>query len=412
MKKTFPLGLKIYLALVIVGGIIALYLSFPYWPVASPINYLIFALIIYLAYILSVQLPKFKVYLSVASHLNFAALFLFGPFAIWIPALTGALPDSLPFKKPYVYLFNGAQLALSYGLATIAYFAAGGTALSLSFVLPVKIILPAFLAGLVYSLVNVSLTAGVVSFDEGNFPKLFREFLRWEFPNILIAIPFGLFLAYLFLQLGFWGLLILFLPLLASRYIFQSYIRIEEIFSGTLSALMAIVDRKFGERERNERVYHYAKEVSKYLGLSEEEADLIGYASYLRHIGLLGLGRNSLQGLMADPFKADGSMISEALLAGSRVLESTERLRKASPYIRYHHERWDGSGPWRLKGENIPLGARIVAAAEFVSEVEDSGGSKEAALKGMEVREGKDFDPKVVEALKKALREDEKQRVQ
>lgn len=387
------------MALVITAGLAALYFTLPHWHPAFAWNYLIFALISYLTNILVVRLPKLNVFLSVASHVNFAALFLFGPFALWIPALTGALPDSLPLKKPYVYLFNGAQLALSYSLAALSYYGTGGVALSLSFAPPSNTIFPALLAGLVFSLVNTSLNAGVVSFDEGNFLKIFKGLLRWEFPNMLIAVPFALFLAYIFTQLGYLGLAILFLPLLASRYIFQAYIRIQETYTDTIRALMTTVDKKFGQPGRNQKVYQYALQVSQSLGLSPEEAEILGYASYLRHIGLIGIENSMLEFTLSQPIWSSSPIVVNALLAGSQVLERTETLKKAAPFIRLHHEKWDGTGPWGLKEEQIPLGARIISACEFLEELEYRGSKREEILKHLRERSGKHYDPRVVQAL-------------
>ncbi|MCR4428134.1 MAG: hypothetical protein NUV68_02150 [Caldiserica bacterium] len=399
MKKEFPKGLKVYLALVITGGLVVLFLTFPYFRLVFAWDYLIFAIISYLAYILLVKLPKLNVYLSVASHVNFAALFLFGPFSVWIPAITGALPESLPLKKPYVYLFNGAQLAISYGAAALIYYRTGGSALSISFAVPLKTILPAILSGMVYSVVNVGLTAGAISFDQGSLKKVFWNILKWEFPNMLIAVPFALFLAYIFTQLGYLGLAILFLPLLASRYIFQAYVGIQETYTETIRALMATVDKKFGQQGRNQKVYEYALQVSQALGLPPEEAETLGYASYLRHIGLVGIEDSLLELTLSRPIWSSSPIVVNALLAGSQILERTETLKKAAPFIRLHHERWDGTGPWGLKGDQIPLGARIISACEFLEELEFQGESREGILKSLREKGGKHFDPRVIESL-------------
>lgn len=399
MKPNFPLGQKIFLALVISGGIISLYFTFPFWKESLAWNFLIFAVISFLTNILFVKLPKLNVYLSVASHVNFAALFLFGPFAVWIPAITGALPESLSLKKTYVYLFNGAQLGISYGLAALTYFGIGGTPLAISFSVPLKTILPAILSGLVYSLSNVALNAGVISFDEGKFLKVFLDLLRWEFPNMLIAVPFALFLAYIFTQLGYLGLAILFLPLLASRYIFQAYVGIQETYTETIRALMATVDKKFGQPGRNQKVYEYALQVSQVLGLSPEEAETLGYASYLRHIGLVGIEDSLLEITLSRPIWSSSPIVVNALLAGSQILERTETLKKAAPFIRLHHERWDGTGPWGLKGDQIPLGARIISACEFLEELEFQGEPREEILKSLREKSGRYYDPRVTESL-------------
>ncbi|MCX6695126.1 MAG: diguanylate cyclase [Candidatus Altiarchaeota archaeon] len=83
-------------------------------------------------------------------------------------------------------------------------------------------------------------------------------------------------------------------------------------------------------------------------------------------------------------------------------------LERIKPLIRGHHERWDGQGyPNNVKGEEIPLGARIIAVADTFDAMTGNGGdrdyaermSREDALKGIDRNSGTQFDPKVVDAL-------------
>ncbi len=359
-------------------------------------------LVSYIAYVLTVKLPNLNVYLSVSSHLNFAALFLLGPFAAFIPALAGALPYGFPLKRWYVYLFNGAQLAISYGLAAFVLSWAGGAPFLVEAPAAGVILLPVLAAGIAYFLLNVSLTAGVIALDQREkFLKTFLQISRWEAPNLLITIPFALFMAYLFVNLSYWGLLILILPLFASRYIFQAYVEIKNTYTDTVRSLMTTVDKKFGQAGRSQKVSEYTTRAALRLGFKEEDAQILGYAAYLRHIGLLSIPNSTIEkGLGAALSFRELRVIDDALRAGSKVVEKVEFLRQAAPYIRYHHEKWDGSGPEGLKGEGIPLGARIIAASEYLEAQEARNQvNRGEALIMLRSRSGQDFDPRVVEAL-------------
>jgi len=87
---------------------------------------------------------------------------------------------------------------------------------------------------------------------------------------------------------------------------------------------------------------------------------------------------------------------------GANLLEPFTFLREASILIAHHHERWDGSGyPYGLRGEFIPLGARILAIADAFESipVPDRTSSTRIALRILRVASGTQFDPSVVETL-------------
>ena len=394
------LRLRIYLMAVIGLGVAALVLVIPFFELSRLWDYLAFFLISYVAYILTVNLPNLNASLSVASHVNLAALLLFGPFAIAIPGCAGTLPDRLPFRKLYTHLFNGAQLAVSYGVAALVYYTVGGHAFAIASPNLGAAIGPAALAGLALFLINSALLAGAIALDERvSFFRVFSQGARWEFRNLLITIPFALFIAYIYVGLGYWGLLILLLPFFASRFIFQTYIEIKKTYTETVKALMNTVDRKFGQPGRSQRIFEYATSVAHRLGLSDEEAEVIGYAAYLRHIGFLGLENRQLHRTVERPSLRDRAVIQDGLLAGAKVVETMDFLRRAAPYIRLHHESWDGTD--RILPEKpIPLGARIIAACEFMEEQEYRlNGNRQAALVQVQARSGGDLDPQVVRML-------------
>lgn len=407
MTRGFSGGFKLFLGLTCTGGLIVLFFSTLQFKPNFLWPSLVFFLVSYIADVLTVKLPNLNVYLSVASHLNFAALFLFGPFAAFIPALAGALPYGLPLKRWYVYFFNGAQLAISYGAAALVFSWAGGLPFWEEAPQVGSVLLPILAAGAAYFLLNVSLMAGVIAIDQKeNFAKVFLQLTRWEAPNLLITLPFALFMAYLFVNLSYWGLLILILPLFASRYIFQAYVEIKNTYTDTVRSLMATVDKKFGQTGGSQKVSEYATQTALRLGFREEDAQILGYAAYLRHIGLLSIPKDTIEKGLSQLSFRELRVIDDALRAGSKVVEKMEFLRKAAPYIRYHHEKWDGSGPEGLKGEEIPLGARIIAVSEYLEAQEAfNRGGLEEALNRLRTKSGRDFDPAVVDTLNACLKE-------
>ena len=95
--------------------------------------------------------------------------------------------------------------------------------------------------------------------------------------------------------------------------------------------------------------------------------------------------------------------------AGAAMLENMEAFTDFLPYIRFHHEQWDGKGyPKRLKGVNIPLGARIIAVANyydrFINPCEQNWSkTKKEAVKELNNIAGTVLDPEVVRAFINAL---------
>ncbi|HEX6576057.1 MAG TPA: HD domain-containing phosphohydrolase, partial [Gemmatimonadaceae bacterium] len=143
------------------------------------------------------------------------------------------------------------------------------------------------------------------------------------------------------------------------------------------------------------------------VGLSGDEARMIGRAARLHDIGKIGVpsctqvsGNNlSAQQIAA---QRDHTLVGARLLGGFK----STLLRVASAIAHHHHERWDGSGyPDGLEGKEIPLPARIVAVADvFDALIHDrpyrKAWSPSAAVELILTGSGTHFDPAVVEAFK------------
>ncbi|MGC4096367.1 MAG: HD domain-containing phosphohydrolase [Nitrospira sp.] len=144
-------------------------------------------------------------------------------------------------------------------------------------------------------------------------------------------------------------------------------------------------------------------------GLDDELLHQLKLAALLHDIGLLMLPPHLQTGQEARDPDAYVTIQNHPRL-GTALLEPFSFLREATVMIAHHHERWDGSGyPYGLRGEFIPLGARILAVADAfqaiqVPEVREQSLRDHVALRILRVASGTQFDPFVVDVLTNLMR--------
>jgi putative two-component system response regulator len=166
-------------------------------------------------------------------------------------------------------------------------------------------------------------------------------------------------------------------------------------------------DDQTGEHTR--RVGHMAALLARELGLSEDEAELIRQAAPLHDLGKIGIPDAVLMkpGKLTPEELAvmrSHTEIGALLLSGSQF----PLLRLAEEIARTHHEWWNGNGYRGLAGEAIPLASRIVAVADTFDAITHdrpyrAAASIRAALDELRREAGRQFDPRVVEAMARAL---------
>lgn len=140
------------------------------------------------------------------------------------------------------------------------------------------------------------------------------------------------------------------------------------------------------------------------MGLPEEEIDRIRIAALLHDLGKIAIPEEILDkpSTLTD---AEWQAVGEHPRIGQVILEQASNLREAIPVVLHHHERYNGGGyPHGLRGNEIPLGARIVAVADayhaMVHERPYKGAfTHEEALAELRLHGGTQFDPNVVEVF-------------
>ena len=157
--------------------------------------------------------------------------------------------------------------------------------------------------------------------------------------------------------------------------------------------------------EHTRRVGRVADRIALALGLSPEQADVIGRAAMLHDIGKIGIPDNIL--LKPEPLTpSEFDTIKQHTIIGRDILSGSPAplLQTAERIAFTHHERWDGRGYHGLTGDAIPLEGRIVAVADtFDALVNDrpyrSARSVDAAMEEIRSERGAQFDPDVLDAF-------------
>ncbi|HWA56442.1 MAG TPA: HD domain-containing phosphohydrolase [Gemmatimonadales bacterium] len=186
--------------------------------------------------------------------------------------------------------------------------------------------------------------------------------------------------------------------------------KLERLSVATLEALVNALEAKDPYlRGHSTRVADLAALIAGELGLGDEQVEQVRMAGRLHDIGKIGIREEILN--KEGPLTADEyEQVKQHVTVGSQILAPLAHLGDIIGYVRSHHERWDGQGyPDGLKSETIPLGARILAAAEIYDALTTSRPYQEKMPPEFAVERMRDLassvlDPEVYRALETAVR--------
>lgn len=400
---------------------------------------------------------------SMSSIIAIASILTFGPwagvFTYAASGLTTAITTTLRDEKT---IRGKASLlkrtAFNVGMWVIAGFC-GGQIFMLMGGIPGNIEnltnIPALVATTIVEwLVNAILLIGVISIQTGRpAMEIWRRDISWQAPvSVIGGILGGGILALSYGKLQIFGILIVLMPILATSYAFRAYKNnmqgyvdgLETVNLDLKNALSALeksnadlMDANNSIRRLNAELFHslakvfdmrdpfvggHAAQVSVYavaiateMGLPSERIELIRQAAYLHDIGKLSIP----EAILHKPGKLTAieyEFIKKHTDIGADLLASTEGLKHLAPFVRHHHERWDGQGyPMGLAGEDIPLEARILNVCDSVESMASDrpyhrSMSTNAIVAEVKHCSGTQFDPVVAETfVKLALEESQEQ---
>lgn len=178
--------------------------------------------------------------------------------------------------------------------------------------------------------------------------------------------------------------------------------QIESHYAATVKSLLSTIDARDQYcRGHSERVSRFSAFLAEKVGLPPEKILALEQAALIHDIGNIGIDEDVLRKpgtLTRDEF----SEIRKHPAIGLQIIASVEFLQEMSPVVLHHHERFDGSGfPDRLKGDQIPLSARIVAVADAVDAMMTDRPyrkalSLDAVREELSMQAGRQFDPDII----------------
>jgi putative nucleotidyltransferase with HDIG domain len=185
----------------------------------------------------------------------------------------------------------------------------------------------------------------------------------------------------------------------------KTLIDLERSYDITLEALGDALDKKDAETEgHSKRVTAFTIAIAREMGISKDQIAVIARGAFLHDIGKMAVPDAILRKpgkLTAEEFR----IMQEHCYHGYEILKKIPFLIEAAEIVYAHQERYDGSGyPRGLKGDQIPLGARMFSIADTLDAITSDrpyrpAQSLEVARKEIEVWKGRQFDPDVVDVF-------------
>ncbi|MCM8795263.1 MAG: CHASE2 domain-containing protein [Candidatus Omnitrophica bacterium] len=183
----------------------------------------------------------------------------------------------------------------------------------------------------------------------------------------------------------------------------KEYTKSKEAFFQIITSLVnALEARDPYTQGHSQRVCNYALKIAQRLGWSEEEKEKLRKAALLHDLGKIGIPDSILhkKGTLTEE---EFDFIKKHEVIAVKIIEPLKEMNEISPWILYHHERWDGKGyPYGLAGEAIPLGAQIISLADVFDALITGRDYKKAfspqeAIEEIIRNKGTQFNPQLVD---------------
>src|SRR5207302_9851792 len=318
--------------------------------------------------------------------------------------------------KPVQVLFNVASMATAVAASSYVY--------HFGFeVFQCNLALMLVATASTFFLMNTVPVACAISLTEYKpVRKIWSECYFWSFPYYLVGAAIAGLVSFVSRSAGWLASLVVLPVIYLIHRSYQLYLaRLEgekkyaedmaSLHVRTIEALALAIEAKDQTTHAHLcRVQLYALEIGKELGLSEDEIQALRAAAVLHDIGKLAVPEH----IISKPGRLSPEEFAKMKIhpvVGAEILERVQFPYPVVPIVRSHHEKWDGTGyPYGLRGEQIPIGARIVAAVDCLDALASDRQYRRAlpldeAMQRVRADSGSSFDPRVIDVLQRRYRE-------
>jgi putative nucleotidyltransferase with HDIG domain len=424
MSWVRSIGARAFIAGLALAGAVCLALAFSHWQSSDPLKFACYLIAALLASSLKVSLPGIEGTLSV----NFLFTLL-GILELSLPeTLIIGLASTLaqfywrPARRVKLVqlVFNLSQVTVSSAVAYGAY------KLVMIYVIHAPGPLALLVAAVTHFGCNTAAMSTIIGLTEDKpVAKVWTASYLWSFPYYMVGAAAAGLVNFLNRHIGWQSSLLVLPPIYLMYRSYRLYLgkletekrhaeQVSSLHLRTIEALALAIEAKDETTGAHlQRVRVYAMELAKELGLSEDETEALRAASVLHDIGKLAVPEH----IISKPGKLTPEEFEKMKIhpiVGAEILEQVDFPYPVVPIVRAHHEKWDGSGyPNGLAGEQIPIGARILAAVDCLDALASDRQYRKAfplheAMAKVVADSGKSFDPQVVAILQRRYIELEK----
>jgi len=305
-----------------------------------------------------------KVKLVVDTSFVFAAVLLFPPPWSFVAVGAGIMLAHLLFRRTLV------DMAVNTGIAVIKTFAAQWIYLLLGGTIPPRfdgwtVLMPLATAGVSMLLTERLLVAGAVALHLKADPvQIFVQSLVGEWKEDTALLLLGVLTA-LVVEVQPWALALTLVPIALVYYSLRNGLRVKALTRDVVESMADFIDQRDPYTAgHSRRVAQLAEQLALEMGLPWDEVQTIRAAARVHDLGKIGIDSYILQ--KPNPLTdTEWAIVHQHPVIGAELVSRFPEFARGAEYIRYHHERWDGRGyPYGLRGEEIPLGAQIIAVAD------------------------------------------------
>jgi putative nucleotidyltransferase with HDIG domain len=415
MPAPRQVGARVYITTMGVAASACLFLSMLHWQSTNPTKFVCYLAAALLASSMKVSLPGIEGTMSMNFLLTLLCILELGlPETL----LIGLMKTLAQFYWRPARKLKLVQLLFNLSQVTVCNAAAYGAYKLFSvrvFHGPVPLALLA--AAITHFACNTAAMSIIIGLTEDKpVEKVWTDTYRWTFPYYMVGAAIAGFMSFLNTHVGWQASLLVLAPvylLYRSYCLYLGKLEAEKLHAEKVSNLhlrtiealaLAIEAKDQTTGEHLQRVRIYAVELARELQLTEDETEALQAASVLHDIGKLAVPEH----IISKPGKLTPEEFEKMKIhpiVGAEILEQVDFPYPVVPIVRAHHEKWDGSGyPSGLKGEAIPIGARILAAVDCLDALASDRQYRKAlpldqAMAKVVSESGISFDPRVVEIL-------------
>jgi len=416
-----PIKARLFVLLLFILCILALvYAGFTTVTLTTPqvVLFGIFLILGILSEAYATWIPFYGWEISSSIAIYLAGLFILGPslgvFLVFLSSLASEIMLRWGRKEEKgttgiitLVVFNISQLVVSIAAAGLVLQYSGHTAPFLQYPIGYAWAVVAFLT---YSLVNLSLVRGIVSLtgSGGFFYGVWKSIRKFYFQLLMLCVS-ALLLTVLY-SISVWHVFLGLVPLILVHVSFRSYLQLQTEARKTFEKISRILDeRDHYTAVHSTSVAELAVKIAQHMDLPESEIEKVDIAARVHDIGKIAVP----DAILLKPGKLDEAewkIMKKHPVISAELIEGLSIYSHVADAVRHEHEHWDGSGyPDGLKGEEIPLIARIITAADVYDALSTDrpyrkAFSREKSLEILQKMRGKELDPKVADALERVLK--------